>query len=259
MVHAVDPRLTPRVNAETARQPEITGPRDEGPGPAGDVSTFEKKTDLSWTDGVARTSKTTAVQLADAPTTTRTGRVVRDPSLKPITDAMLRRLETSNVEIEGVTPRKMFEDRILNNPKITDEMLRKMADVRVDDIADNSRAKARTFKKFPDVQSSVNHRFTRDLIAGITGLDAQAVSDAKPSLGLTGSARSVFSPLWKSSVPKVQRFTALHDTTSVLQSAGVGGFNKAVWGQGSSVLSAVLNFPLGAELRNFFGSSRRAQ
>ena len=180
----------------------------------------------------------------------------RDPSLKPVVDGMLRRLDASESRIDGRSPRDLFEQHILNNPKVTDDQIRRMAEVTVDQVGDSRRGKRRTLRRFPDVRESINHRFTVDLIAGITGMDPKALSEAKPSLGLTGSAQSVLSPLWKSSVPEVQQFTAIHDATSVLQSAGVDGLNRAVWGQGSSAVSAVLNFPLGAQLRSFFGFGR---
>ncbi len=176
----------------------------------------------------------------------------RDPTLKPITDAMVARLRSSSMVIDGQTPLSLFERHILNNPRVTDDQIRRFAVADVDDIADSPRAAARTLRRVPDARASVNHRFSVDLLAGMTGLDPAAISAVKPSLGLTGSAQSVFSPLWRSEVPEVQLFTAMHDATSILQSVGVEGLNRAVWGQSSTVVSAILNFPLGAQLRHFF-------
>ncbi|MEL7367428.1 MAG: hypothetical protein AAFN74_00845 [Myxococcota bacterium] len=226
-----------------------------GTSPLGHLETTETtfaRTDQPWTH---RLGQTEAVRKVSNRTVNEV--VPRDPTLRPVIDAMLARLDASQTSIDGETPRSLFEKRILNNPKITDDQIRQMGQVSLDDIRDNRRAQRRTFRKFPDVLDTINHRFTRDLVAGITGLDPQAISEAKPSLGLTGSAQSPFAPLWRATVPEVQIFTALHDTTSVLQSAGVDGFNKALWGQDSTVLSAVLNYPLGAALRDFFGFGRR--
>ncbi len=239
-------RLDPIDTADTA-DPTPTARRSvESSGPR---LTFDP--DASMIDRVDMPDRVETVQATRTVDATRTpSSIQRDPSLKPIIDGMLARLDASDLIIDGDTPRSLFEREILNNPKVTDDQIRRMGEVSIDQISDSPSARRRTLRRFPDVQSSINHRFTRDLIAGITGLSPDAISNAKPSLGLTGSAR--FGPLWKSEVPEVQKFTALHDTTSVLQDAGVRGLNKAVWGQSSSVVSAVLNFPLGAQLRRIF-------
>ena len=176
----------------------------------------------------------------------------RDPSLRPVIDAIIDRLNASSAVIDGRSPLNLFEHRILTNSEVSDDQIRRMVEVRLEDIAEHESARDRTLRRFPEVRSSINHRFSVDLLAGLTNLDAASISEVKVSLGLTGSALSIFAPLWKSRVPEVQLFTALHDATSVLQSAGVRGINRAVWGQSSTVVSAVVNFPFGAQLVSFF-------
>ena len=238
------------VRPSPVRFPSHTAPLVRGP--------FEPASGQTVTQAQA-TSEVAPIDRLELPARTTQDvapAVPRDPSLKPIVDGMLARLDTSDLRIDGKSPRDLFETHILDNPKVTDDQIRAMTNLSDDQMSDSRRAKRRTLRRFPDVRESINHRFTVDLIAGITGLDPQKLSEAKPSLGLTGSAQWMLSPLWKSEVPEVQRFTAIHDATSVMQGAGIDGLNKAVWGQGSSAVSAVLNFPLGAQLRSWFGFGR---
>ena len=175
------------------------------------------------------------------------GVVQRDPALKPTTDAMLERLGRSRERIGGESPRSMFEKHILNNPRVTDEQIRQMSQVPLSRLADTPAAVKQTYERIPHARQTDNHRFTRDLLAGITGIDSDELSKAAPALGMTGTPGTVF---WNSRVPKVQQFTAIHDTTSYLKDGGVTGLNRSLWGADSNVASAILGFPLGAAVRD---------
>ena len=169
----------------------------------------------------------------------------RDPSLKPITDEMLKRLSKSKAFVGGETPKSMFEKYILNNRNIPDDMIRKMNNVPLSKLADSPADSKRALERIPNVRETKNHKFTVDLLAGITGHDPAALSKAAPALGMTGTPSTVF---WNPQTPPVQRFTALHDATSYLKDAGVPGLNQKMWGVDNNVASAVLGFPISESL-----------
>jgi hypothetical protein len=65
------------------------------------------------------------------------------------------------------------------------------------------------------------------------------LSEACPDLGLTGAPNTPL--LYAAKTERMQRSTALHDFTDYPRGAGVKGMNKAVWGVGTRVLSALVS------------------
>ena len=173
----------------------------------------------------------------------------RDPLLKPTTDAMLQRLSKSKAWLAGETPKSMFEKYILNNRNISDDMIRQMTKDRVPlrKLADSPADAKRALQRIANVRDTKNHKFTVDLLAGITGHAPAAISKAAPALGMTGTPSTVF---WNPKSPPVQRFTALHDATSYLKDAGVKGLNEKMWGIDNNVASALLGFPVSQTIRH---------
>ncbi|HEU4327250.1 MAG TPA: hypothetical protein VFS21_29180 [Roseiflexaceae bacterium] len=180
-------------------------------------------------------------------------RVAQDPDMEPLIEAILGRLAQFNdLTLRGFTPEQAIRRFILGNRGISNEQMRAMTLVVVDnpenddaDIDDSQADKDETYRKFPDVRSSMVHRFTVALFAGITGAPFEQISEAAPTLGVTGVARrqlGLVQVFWLSDSPYVQLSTALHDFTDTMRGVGVEGINKAVWGSEGQVSSALVSF-----------------
>lgn len=154
---------------------------------------------------------------------------------------MLKNLQAyDGPKIKGDTPESLFRRSILDNRRISNEQLLAMRNVTLDQIADSPKAKAKVYKKVPNVRDLPVHKFTVALMSAATGIDADRLSEATPSLGLTGATNTPI--LYAAKSERVQRSTALHDFTDYLRGAGVKGINKAVWGVENRVLSALVSF-----------------
>ncbi|GAB4190855.1 MAG: hypothetical protein OHK0022_04040 [Roseiflexaceae bacterium] len=180
-------------------------------------------------------------------------RLAQDPSIQPLIEAILGRLAQFNdLTLRGITPEQAVRRFILSNRGISNDQLRAMTQVVVDnpenddaDIDDSQADKDETYRKFPNVRSSMVHRFTVALFAGITGAPFEQISEAAPTLGVTGVARrqlGLVQVFWLSESPYVQLSTALHDFTDTMRGVGVEGINEAVWGTEGQVSSALLSF-----------------
>lgn len=166
--------------------------------------------------------------------------VKRDPSLKKVTDAMLKRLQQGQTKIDGQSAESLFRNNVLNNPKITDDMLRKMGKVTLDQVKSDPKDRAEVLKRHPNVQQTNVHKLTTELMSGITGIDPKKLSNAVPSLGVTGTLKS---PVFYLAKDKgVQLSTALHDVTDTFRGVGIQGVNKAVWGSEGMVSSALRSY-----------------
>ena len=156
------------------------------------------------------------------------------------------------IKIGKHTPRSIAEKTILSNPRVTNDMLRKIAGISdVKQIADTERYRTETKKEFDDYKNFDGHRFAVALMSGLTNLPADQISAKVPSLGFTSE---VDAPLgigqWKAGTKEGRVFSATHDVTSYLQNvAGVKGLQSAVWGLDGSVSSALTNYPYSSHAR----------
>jgi hypothetical protein len=156
--------------------------------------------------------------------------------------AMMTRIQQSpgaNVTIRGDTPASLFGRAILDNPNISNEQILAMSRVRLDQIALPPATREEVLARVPNARQLPVHAFTVAMIAGATGLDPRAVSEACPDLGITGAPDTpVF---FASDNESLQRSTALHDFTDYMRSVGIEGVNRGVWGVEDRVLSAVVS------------------
>lgn len=177
-------------------------------------------------------------------------RIAQDPGIQPLIEQILARLALYNdLNLRGLTPEQTMRRFILSNRGISNEQLRAMARVPVDnpdnddaDIDDSQADKDETYRKFPHVRETLVHRFTVALFAGITGAPFEQISAAAPTLGVTGVPRrqlGLVQVFWLSDSPYIQLSTALHDFTDTMRGVGVAGINQAVWGSEGQVTSAI--------------------
>lgn len=150
---------------------------------------------------------------------------------------MLARLDQAP-NIAGDSPRGLFRRALLDNPRVTDDMLAAIDDVTLDGLVDPPAINERALARIPDARASVSHRFCAHLLAGVVGLDPDAVSTAIPSLGIMGGANIFLFRVPRR--PYLMVGTALHDFTDYLRCAGVRGLNRAVWGAENDVASALI-------------------
>lgn len=152
---------------------------------------------------------------------------------------MLARMD-SPVRLAGDSPRALFRRAVLDNPRVSDEMLAAMDAVPLDALASTSAVRERAVQRIPKIRQLDTHQFCVVMIAGVTGLSRSSISDAVPDLGVMGGANLLLFHAPRS--PRLGRGTALHDFTDYLRWAGVAGLNKAVWGAENDVLSALIMF-----------------
>ncbi|QSQ28179.1 hypothetical protein JY651_20010 [Pyxidicoccus parkwayensis] len=146
---------------------------------------------------------------------------------------------TLGFTLGGSTVEDFFRRNLLDNPRVTDAQLLAISQVALEQLATPPELRARVLEKVPEARQLPSHRFTVALMAAVTGLDAQALSEATPDLGLTGSPQVPWL-LWAPRTEREQRCTSLHDFTDYLRAAGVQGINAAVWGVESRELSALI-------------------
>jgi hypothetical protein len=156
--------------------------------------------------------------------------------------AMMTRIQQSpgaNVTIRGDTPASLFGRAILDNPNISNEQILAMSRVRLDQLALSPEARDAVLARVPNARQLPVHDFTVAMVAGATGLDPRAVSEACPDLGVTGAPDTpVF---FASGMGSLQRATALHDFTDNMRAVGIEGVNRGVWGSESRVWSAIIS------------------
>lgn len=134
----------------------------------------------------------------------------------------------------------------LDNHAVSDEQLVAMSRVTLSQLSDSADGLAETERRVPNVRALDCHRFTVAVMSVLTGVEFEALSKATPSLGLTGAPGTGL--LFASDVGRLQRSTALHDTTDYLRGAGVVGVNGALWGIEGREVSALISFVAGAPL-----------
>jgi len=185
----------------------------------------------------ASTFSAPGVKAAQAPA--GTWRAPADSPLGKKIETMLSKLRQCDITIKGDTPESLFRRAILDNPKVTNEMLEQMGNVTLEQLAPSPEDRAKILKKVPNAQELPVHKFTVALMSAATGIDAQKLSDAVPDLGLTGAPGTPL--LYAAKTERMQRSTALHDFTDYLRGAGIKGLNKAVWGVENRILSAIVS------------------
>merc|ERR1711991_1203453 len=134
----------------------------------------------------------------------------------------------SHLELGGYTPVKMYEKYFLNNPDVTDAQLLAISQLKITDLAETPEARRKTLEKIPNVRFTKVHRFTVALMHGLTHIPFFTLSGDCPALGVTGNPNTPL--LTVDTSERLQRITALHDTTDYLSNAGVPKINKSVWG-----------------------------
>jgi hypothetical protein len=168
----------------------------------------------------------------------------RGPAGSPVRqamDRMLQRARSLTSGIDGATVEGFLTKYILQNPGITNQQLLELESVGLEDLTAPANIQDRALKAAPQIRSTPSHRFGIGLFAAATGLPYEALSQALPDVGLTGSTRSVGYHLMKPWVPRSveeQKTTALHDFTDIMTVWGKVKLNKAVWGYMNTVQSA---------------------
>jgi len=160
-----------------------------------------------------------------------------DSEIGRTVQGMVNRARQFDVKLGGDSVERMLTQGILANPKVTNEMLLQMSRVPLEKLADLPEDRAEVERRVPGSRQLACHQFTVGMLSAITGADPKALSQATPSLGLTGAPGTPL--LFAPKRTGLQRSTALHDTTDYLRGAGVKGVNKAVWGVENRVLSAL--------------------
>jgi hypothetical protein len=151
---------------------------------------------------------------------------------------MLDRANQTQITIRGDTPASLLSRAILDNPRISNEQLMQMANVKLEQLSDSPEDRQVVLNKIPNARELDVHKFTVAMLSAVTGIDPQKLSEATPSLGITGAVGTPV--LYAAKGEKMQRGTALHDFTDYMRGAGVKGINKAVWGVENRVLSAAV-------------------
>jgi len=162
-----------------------------------------------------------------------------DSEIGRTVQGMVNRARQFDVKLGGDSVERMLTRGILANPKVTNEMLMQMSRVPLEKLADSPGDRAEVERRVPGSRQLPSHRFTAGMLSAITGIDPKALSEATPSLGLTGAPGTPL--LFAPKRTGLQRSTALHDTTDYLRGAGIKGLNRAVWGVENRVLSALIS------------------
>jgi hypothetical protein len=156
---------------------------------------------------------------------------------------MVDRARKFDTRLGGDSVERMLTEGLLKNPKLSNETLLQMSQVKLDQLAESPEDQAEIERRVPGSRDLDSHKFTVGLLSAITGVDPKALSREAPGLGLTGAPGTPL--LFAPKKTGLQRSTALHDTTDYLRGAGVKGVNKAVWGVENRVVSAFLSLVRG--------------
>jgi hypothetical protein len=160
---------------------------------------------------------------------------------------LLQIQESSNgkgtkLEVDGVTPVRMFLVEFVNNQKVTDEMLIKMGKVELKDLARTPEEQKDIEERMPGSRELITHKMAVALLSAMTGIPPEILSQQCPDLGLSGTPDYwLWEPGTEGCGQEKEDFelaNILHDTTDFLKDAGVDGLNRAVWGDESSEGSA---------------------
>jgi len=152
---------------------------------------------------------------------------------------MVGRMRQNPISIGGETPESLFTRNVLENPDISNDQILAMSRVPLEKLADSPEDRQTVEQRIPNARELDSHHFTVALVAAVTGVDPQQLSQVSPGLGMTGSPSTPL--LFAPERTGLKLSTALHDFTDYMRAAGVAGVNKAVWGRESSWLSAAIS------------------
>ncbi len=182
------------------------------------------------------------------------GQVQRSPEARRAIERTIERLDRSPERLGGWSPAAMYQKFFANNPSVSDEQLLAMGKVPVNRLntPEATATELQEMSRYDVPLNTPQHRFARDLMAGIIDARPGEVSRIKPEMGTTGSSRftSEFRKKWWGLPPPVglsissseplQLGTVLHDVTSDLKDAGVANLNKSMWGLDGNRTSAIV-------------------
>jgi hypothetical protein len=148
--------------------------------------------------------------------------------------SLLKKAKEINIEWLGFD----LHDLVLFVTSFLDDSdLNILKQIRIDEIREKDSDTERVYNYFPGFQDHPAHQLGVRLLAILIDSDHQELSEAVPSLGLTGSYSSFF---LLSDWDWLCKGTIIHDVTNSLAQAGFRKLNKEIFYFESSVPSAIM-------------------